>query len=193
MKNIITNSLLGVSTLAFVSCAGMYESMNQAAGLGVIREKQSEFDGSKLINMSPSMLANKKLTDSNYRLGATWSSKSPKYVALHISTEGQRYVGIRGIDVNINGKITSFKCGEVSNLDFRQSSLTNRYVSQSENSVLVSVAYLEKMINAQKCYLRIKTSRGAIDRDFTKEKNGPAPLAKFDLRKFLARVKTATK
>ena len=85
MKKYILSVLYAVIAGGFLcSCSGTYEAMNKAAGLGVIKSKESTFDGGKTISMIPSILYRKEVFGESFQMGATWSASSPSMVGLHI-------------------------------------------------------------------------------------------------------------
>ena len=179
------------------SCSGTYEAMNHAAGLGVIKTKKSTFDGDNTISMTPSILYRKEIFGESFQMGATWSASSPNVVGLHIvhnsSTRyGRSYLSIRGLDINIDGNITRHNTQGATSFDSSgYNTISKTIYTTSHNTIIISLSKLERMLTANDCRLRIRTSQGSHDRIFSKERNGGAPLAKYDLKKFVAQIKSA--
>ena len=198
MKHYILAGIAATIVGSFLcSCSGTYEAMNKAAGLGVIKSKQSTFDGNKTISMTPSLLYRKEIFGENFQLGATWSASQPNYVGLHVlhsgsSGYGKSYVSIQGLDINIDGTISRHNTTGVTSFDNSgYNTISKTIYTKSHNTVLIRLSKLERMLAANDCRLRIRTSQGSHDRIFSKERNGGAPLAKYDLKKFVAKIKSA--
>jgi len=198
MKQYVYKALCAATVGSFLcSCSGTYEAMNHAAGLGVIKSKESTFDGSKVISMTPSILYRKELIGESFQMGATWTESNPNMIGLHIvhnsSTRSARsYLSIQGMDINIDGNITHHKTTSLTSFDNSgYNTVAKTIYTKSHNTVIISLSKLEKMLAANDCRLRIRTSRGSHDRIFSREKNGGAPLAKYDLKKFIAKINSA--
>lgn len=191
MNKYIYYALASIPAVFFSSCA----TMNSAAGLGNIKTSESVFDGSQSISMTPSLLYRKEIFGENLQLGATWSASQPKLIGLHVvhsssSGYGKSYMSIQGLDINIDGKITHHNTTGMTSFDNSgYNAISKTIYTKSHNTILIPLSKLERMIASNDCRLRIRTSQGSHDRIFSKERNGGAPLAKYDLRKFVAKIK----
>lgn len=79
----LTIALLFITGLS--GCAGMADSTSQSAGLGVITQEKSTFDGATIVNLTPTWLYAEGSWGNKVKLGARWSSKAKESVALLLS------------------------------------------------------------------------------------------------------------
>lgn len=195
------NQILTSLILSFllVGCAGMADSMNEMAGLGVVSEDTSTFDGAKVISVSPNWLYESKetWTANNVKLGARWSSNSPEEVALILSyssstSSNSTYLGLKGIDINIDGEISSFSSGRSTMLDNSSYNTVSKTIyTSSENTVIIPFKLLTEMVNSNSCRIRIHTSKGYEDAIFSIERSDSGQsTALFSFKKFLTKVDT---
>ena len=190
---------LSLFTFITIGCAGMADSMNKMAGIGVVTVENSTFDDAKIIKVTPTWLYEDTGSMDNIRtkLGARWTDKTPDYVALDLAYDSNTsgyseiYLGFTGVDINIGGKITSFK---TNNLTILKSSgyntVSNTIYTKSENSVIIPMSLLEEMVSADDCRIRIYTSQGYEDAVFSIERSsGGQGTAILSIREFIATVK----
>lgn len=185
--------------LTISGCAGMADSMNQMVGIGVISTEESTFDGTKTIRVSPNWLYEAKGTFSynSIKLGAHWSDAEPNYIALDLSYESDTsgyspiYIGITGIEVNIDGKKSKYASNTQTSLDSSGYNTVSRTIyTKSVNSVVIPFTVLEDMVNATDTRLRIHTNKGYEDSRFSIERSsGGQGTALLSLREFLDRVR----
>lgn len=196
MKNL---GLLALLCALVSGCAGMADSMTQLAGIGVVEEEKSTFDGATIVKMSPAFLYREGsgLGDGvNTKLGARWTSKAPDHVALilsygsSVSSGGATYVNFSGMDVNIDGAISEYKTGGLTSHDSSGYNPVSRTIyTESQNTVVIPLSTLQKMMTAKDVRLRIHTSRGYEDAQFSIERSsGGQSTAIFHLREFMSRV-----
>ena len=77
------------------------------------------------------------------------------------------YLGFTGIDINVDGKITSYKISDLTILDSSEyNTVTNTIYTKSKNSVIIPLSLLEEMVSADVCRIRIYTSQGYEDAVF---------------------------
>lgn len=190
-------SLLIILVLALLQgCSSMADGMSKMAGLGVVKESVSTFDGSKTIEVSPTFLYVEGSWGNTVKLGAIWNSSTPDLVGLVMeqssstSSIGRAYIGLQGIDINIDGEIVSYAANsptKMSNSGYNTVSKT--IYTSSRNAVLVPYDVFVKMLEAKDCRIRIKTSEGYEDSLFSTERipggQGTAILA---LREFRVKV-----
>ncbi|MDT8984862.1 hypothetical protein RSW22_00235, partial [Salmonella enterica] len=98
-------------------------AMDKLAGMGVVSQQTSTFDNSTVIDVSPNSLYDPNSTwGTQLQLGAIWSSSQPDQVGLilsynsNVSNGSSAYLGFIGIDINIDGKISSYKAQQLTNL-----------------------------------------------------------------------------
>ncbi len=101
--------LKGVLCLAAIitisGCAGMSESMQKSAGIGVVTKSQSSFDSATEVLMNPAFVAPADGGTAKIKMGLTWRSSSPEQVGVLIrfsSLDG--YTTIRSATLNVDGQ-----------------------------------------------------------------------------------------
>src|SRR4051812_46676895 len=120
-----TSTLIPVVLLTTLicGCASMADSTSALAGLGVVSKKQSTFDNSTNVQVSPTWLYAKGSWGNRVKLGARWSSAAPDQAALElsygsdISSGAPAYLSLTGIELNIDGRMSSYTAGAPTNLD----------------------------------------------------------------------------
>jgi len=193
--------VLVVATVLLISqlsgCAGMADSVSKMSGLGVVNEETSTFDKATVIDVSPTWLYDPEGSFGNQvKLGARWSSKAPDYVALVMSYNadtsgyGATYMSISGIDINVDGEITSYSTRHSTKLDSGgYNTVTRTIYTESRNTVVIPYAMLEEMVFANDCRLRIHTSEGYEDARFSIERiPGGQGTAILSIQEFMARI-----
>jgi hypothetical protein len=191
--------LFAIAFLAALSgCAGMADATSKMAGLGIVTQEKSTFDGATIVEVSPNWLydPNGSLGNS-VKLGARWSSNAPEYVALVLSYSsntsgyGAAYIGLSGIDINIDGDIKSFSSNKPTNLDSSgYNSVSRTIYTESKNTVVIPYSTLERMVAAKDCRLRIHTSKGYEDARFSIERiPGGQGTAILSIREFMEKVR----
>lgn len=200
-KAVFKGFVLVVATVLLISqlsgCASMADSVSKMSGLGVVTEEASTFDGATVIDVSPTWLYDPEGSFGNQvKLGARWSSKAPDYVALVMSynadTRGYSatYMSISGIDINVDGEITSYSTRNSTKLDSGSyNTVTRTIYTESRNTVVIPYAMLEEMVFANDCRLRIHTSKGYEDARFSIERiPGGQGTAILSIQEFMARI-----
>jgi hypothetical protein len=191
--------LFAIAFLAALSgCAGMADATSKMAGLGIVTQEKSTFDGATIVEVSPNWLydPNGSLGNS-VKLGARWSSNAPEYVTLVLSYSsntsgyGAAYIGLSGIDINIDGDIKSFSSNKPTNLDSSgYNSVSRTIYTESKNTVVIPYSTLERMVAAKDCRLRIHTSKGYEDARFSIERiPGGQGTAILSIREFMEKVR----
>ena len=78
MKSILL-TLTGISALALASCA----TMNQMAGLGVVKDQRSDFDNTRIVSVSPNFMGSTKILSPCFlKIGMVWAEDDPNNVHL---------------------------------------------------------------------------------------------------------------
>jgi hypothetical protein len=191
-----TNALALVMSAALLAgCAGMADSMSKVAGLGVVKQETSTFDNATLVSVTPQFLNNKGTMGNDFKLGARWTSATPSQVGLILSyssdvKSGQSYASLTGLDVNLDGEISTFKAGPSTNLSSSSYNTVSKTIyTSSENVVVIPYATLERMVSAKDCRLRIHSRDGYEDSLFSVERipcgQGTAILS---IQEFMAKV-----
>jgi hypothetical protein len=162
-----------------------------------VEQKTSTFDNATIITASPTFLyAGGSWGSNNVKLGARWSSASPDSVALvlaydsTVSGAGGAYMSLTGIDINVDGEISSHAAAGSTKLDSSSyNTVTKTIYTSSENVVVIPYALLERMVADKDCRIRIHTSKGYEDAQFSLERipggQGTAILA---IKKLMAKV-----
>jgi hypothetical protein len=195
----ITKLLMATVVLSALSgCSGMADSMGKMAGLGVVTQEKSTFDGATIVNVSPTFLydPDRKWSGNSVKLGARWSSGSPDYVALvmqysgDVSGYGSAYASLTGVDVNIDGELQSFSARSSTSHDSSgYNTVTKTIYTDSKNSVVIPYSILKQMVDAKDCRLRIHTGKGYEDAVFSIERiPGGQGTATLSIREFMDKV-----
>ena len=194
--------LLAMIAVAFSlhGCAGMADAMSKAAGIGVVKEEKSTFDGATIVTMSPAFLySGKGMSSNSINLGARWSSKFPDHVVFQpthsssISSDGRAYVNISKLEVNIDGEISSYDSAGLTKHDSSSYNTVSKTIyTESKGAVVLPFSVLQKMMAATDCRVRIYSSSGYEDSVFHVERiPGGQSAAKFSLKEFIARIESA--
>ncbi|WP_237150022.1 hypothetical protein, partial [Metapseudomonas otitidis] len=115
------------------------------AGMGVVSQPKFTFDKSTVIDVSPNSLYDPKSTwGTQLQLGAIWSSSQPDQVGLilsynsNVSNGSSAYLGFIGIDINIDGKISSYKAQQLTNLsNSGYNTVSKTIYTSSKNTVVI--------------------------------------------------------
>ncbi|WP_218510608.1 hypothetical protein [Variovorax sp. dw_308] len=168
---------LAIAALAFLGgCADMADSVSKVAGLGVVTRERSTFDNATVIAMSPAHLYAEGSWGNAVRLGARWSSASPDSVALILAYEsnvasGTAYIGLKSLQINIDGEISSFAVGAPTDLSSSSYNTVSKTIyTSSKNAVVIPYPLLKRMVAAKDTRLRIHTSKGYEDSQFSIER-----------------------
>ena len=190
-----------VPVLLLSGCAGMADMTSKLGGLGQISEEVQSFDGATVVEMSPAFVYSDGATFgvTETKLGARWSSKAPAHVALVLTyrgdvASGRSYMNFSGVDINIDGTISSYKiAGTTAHDSSGFNSVSRTIYTESSNVVIVPMAVLERMLSAKDCRLRFHTSKGFEDGVFTVARSSAGQgMAIISLREFVGRVKAKT-
>lgn len=186
--------LAGFMAATLAGCASMADSFDKMSGVGQVTQSVDSFDNSRIIKMEPSFLFEGagNMMDAGVKLGAYWTSRQPDEVALMLSyasstSSSAVYVNFSGMDVNIDGEVTSFKAeGLTSHDNDGYNSASRTIYTESRNYVPVPRSYIQKMMAAKACKLKIYTSDGYVNADFTVlRSSGGQGAAKHHLSAFL--------
>ena len=195
--------LLGLLALTITGCASMADVSSKIAGIGTISEEKSTFDDATIITMSPAFLyAEGEWLGVPVKLGARWSSKFSDHVALVMSYSSNTYgsgsdlyTNFSGLDINLDGKISSYETsGYTRHNDSGYNTVSKTIYTESKNSVVVPLSVLKDMVAAKDCRLRINTSDGYIDAQFSIERiPGGQATAILPMKDFLLKVASKQK
>lgn len=186
----------GFIAIGSTACTAYLDSASTLAGMGRISEKESTFTGGTVISASPAPLYQKgSWTGVPYHLGAEWNSSVPDSVAIILSFESSTresdlYTSFRSLDVNINGRLSSYRAGSPTRLSSSgYNNVSNRIYTSSKNTVVVPMRVFREMLSASDCRIRINSSDGAAEANFSEERiPGGQATAKFFLKQFLAKI-----
>ncbi|CQR19868.1 TPA: hypothetical protein ACJGPK_004783 [Salmonella enterica subsp. enterica serovar Weltevreden] len=172
-------------------------AMDKLAGMGVVSQQTSTFDNSTVIEVSPNSLYDPNSTwGTPLQLGAIWSSAYPDEAGLilsynsNVSSGNAAYLGLTGIDINVDGKISSYKAQQQTNLSSSSyNSVSKTIYTSSKNTIVIPYKLLESMVSAKNCRIRIHTSQGNQDIDFSAQSiPGGKATAIVSIKEFLAKV-----
>lgn len=189
-------SIVLIAIFAVSGCASMADGMSKVAGLGVVKQETSTFDNATIITASPTFLYAKGSWGNSVKLGARWSSATPESVALILSHDsntsgyGNAYIGLTGIDINVDGDISSHAAAGSTDLDSSGYNTVSKTIyTSSKNVVVIPYALLERMVAAQDTRIRIHTSKGYEDAQFSLERiPGGQGTAILSIKELMAKV-----
>lgn len=181
---------------ALAGCASVTDVMSKAAGLGVVSVEHSTFDNATVVSVTPTFLYNPARWGNQIKLGARWSSALPNNVVLvfaydsNILSASTAYLGITGVDINIDGAIRTYSTSQPTSMNSSAyNSISKTIYTSSSNAVVIPYEMLQQMVSAKDCRLRIHTTDGYEDSQFSIERipggQGTALLA---IKQFMARV-----
>jgi len=182
-----------ITALALINITGCMSTMDKLAGVGQINSSTSEFSGARVVELSQSH---------NYsvdgmvttKFGARWTSDAPESVALKLiynsdSSQTDSYTSFSKIKVNMNGDIKTFSAGKtyLDRSDYNDVSRT--IYTTSVAYVTLPLSYLEEMLNADSCKIRISSNDGYEDVSFDVGKLGAVEYSKAKLANFVEEIK----
>lgn len=174
--------------------------MDKLAGLGVVSQHTATFDNATVIEVSPNSLYDPGSTwGTPLQLGARWSSAAPDFVALILAYNSDAaggmpaYLGLAGLDINIDGSILSYAAGQPTDLSSSAyNTVSHTIYTSSRNAVVVPYTVLQRMVAAKSCRLRLHTSKGYQDADFSSDHiPGGKATAIVSIKEFMAKVAAA--
>jgi len=172
-------------------------AMDKLAGLGVVTQHTSTFDNATVIEVSPNSLYDPgSAWGTPLQLGARWSSAAPNSVALilaynsNVSSGTPAYLSLTGLDINIDGAISSYSAGQSTDLSSSAyNNVSNTIYTSSKNAVVIPYSVLQSMVAAKDCRLRIHTSKGYQDILFSTEHiPGGKETAIVSIKEFMTKV-----
>jgi len=172
-------------------------AMDKLAGLGVVTQHTSTFDNATVIEVSPNSLYDPgSAWGTPLQLGARWSSAAPNSVALilaynsNVSSGTPAYLSLTGLDINIDGAISSYSAGQSTDLSSSAyNNVSNTIYTSSKNAVVIPYSVLQSMVAAKDCRLRIHTSKGYQDILFSTEHiPGGKEAAIVSIKEFMTKV-----
>jgi len=184
------------AVLAISGCT----AMDKLAGIGVVSEHTSTFDNATVVEVSPNSLYDPGSTwGTPLQLGARWSSAAPNSVALilaynsNVSSGNPAYLSLTGLDINIDGAISSYSAGQTTDLSSSSyNTVSHTIYTSSQNAVIIPYAVLQRMLAAKSCRIRIHTGKGYQDADFSTEHiPGGKATAIVSIKEFMAKVAAA--
>lgn len=192
MKDGLKLAALAALMLAMAGCA----AMDAMAGMGVLTKQTSSYDGGEVINVSgQSLYAPDQPMGTPLQLGATWLSRYPDSVSLDISYPSNvdmgsgAYASIDELDVRIDGLESRWQARGTRFDSTPYNTVSRTIYTTSSTSIVVPLNMLRAMVQAQDCRLRIHTSAGVTDVQFSRDTiPGGKPTAITSIRKLLAAV-----
>jgi len=154
-----------------VSYTSVIADFNQ--GLGVVSTETVGFDGSTRISVTPAWVAPVDLSQvCTFYLGASWQSTQPEHVSLEYKYLSggdycMYYTGFRSVGISVNGEIQTWSLGDTLFTREVVGTVESVDVAASRQVHTIPLAYLRDMLTADSCFIRLFTSEGYIDMDFT--------------------------
>lgn len=186
---------------ALIGCAGMVDSMNKSAGIGVVSVQNATYDGTMIIKVTPNWLYKTQDEWNQIKLGARWVSTSPDHIALileynsSVSKSSATYLGIKRIDINIDGNKSTYKATQQTSLDSDAYNTVSKTIyTTSTNYIVIPLLTLKAMANSTNCRLRIHTTKGYEDSVFSIERTSEGyGTTLVSIREFLAAIDNESK
>jgi hypothetical protein len=170
-------------------------TLDQLTGRGVVTQSTSGFDNATVIEATPNALANVDGTWTEpLELGARWSSAAPDSVALVVGwapgTAGTLvFSDTRAFFINIDGKISRYSAGQPTSRAGSEGGPASSDRLYGINEVVIPYSVLEQMTAAKDCRIRVQTSNGFLDFDFTRAyASGGKPTAINAINQLMAKV-----
>lgn len=202
-KKYLLNVLLTLFLFSLYGCASYNNAVYESLGYGVVTEEVSSFDGTTKIQAAPTWVNHPDRTglDMRYQtfLGVTWVSNTPDVVYLVVTKPGSTsvssyggsvYTQIKGIDININGKIKTFMAStSTSYSNSGYDTVLKSISTESSNVIIIPYSYLKEMTTAADCKLRMHTSDADETQLFTAETTfGGVKTAIVSIRELIKKV-----
>lgn len=195
MRNKI--QLLGLifSALLFGGCASVTDTLDQAAGRGVVIKKTTG-DGVTLVEATPTFLyRDGALMGLPFHLGAFWSSDSPNSAILlfeynSTSSSGDSYRDFKEIEVGTGDTVDRFVFTERTSRDAgRFNSATANRKTSTWAPIVVPLDVIRGMVSSEKATLTIRTRQGVEMADLGAERTAAGQAtAPLRLKEFLSVV-----
>ena len=187
MKNIL-RTLISIFALALASCA----TMNQMAGLGVVKEQRSDFDNTRIVSVSPNFMGSTKIFSPCFlKIGMVWAEDDPDNAILTLTYEsdvnaGSRmYTSFTSLGINIDGRIKYFKPASTRLDSSSYNTVSKTIYTSSKSHVVVPLSYVKQMVNGRDVRVQASGFRTGL---FHQESNSGAPLAKKNFKEGLAKI-----
>ncbi|ODT97286.1 MAG: hypothetical protein ABS82_01145 [Rhodanobacter sp. SCN 67-45] len=186
-------SIIIALAVAMAGCA----AMDKMAGMGVVTQSTSTFDNATIIEASPnSLYAPGNALGTPLQMGARWSSAAPDSVAIvlaynaNVSGSAPAYLGLSAIEINIDGTVSSYSAGQQTDMNSSgYNTVSHTIYTSSRNAIVVPYSVLQRMVAAKDCRLRIHTSSGYQDIDFSAEHiPGGKATAILSIKELMAKV-----
>ena len=170
-------------------------TLDHLTGHGVVTQRTSGFDNATLVEASPNALANVDGTWTEpLELGARWSSATPDSVALVMGwdpgiTGTSVFSDTRAFFINIDGRVSQYSAGQPGSPSAAGGSAAGSNRLYGINEIVIPYTVLEQMTAARDCRIRIQTSNGYRDFDFTRQHaSGGKPTAIVAINELMAKV-----
>jgi len=146
------------------------------SGLGVISEKISTFDKKRVVEVTPTWVANdSSMGVASTKIGARWSESSPGFVTLILKNDStvnssDAYKNYESISVNIDGDIKKFPVAGATELQSSDyNTVTNTIYTESTALVIIPLEYLRNMVEAKDVRLRFESIHRYDDGVFSRD------------------------
>ncbi|MGT1483500.1 hypothetical protein ACVPR2_23425, partial [Salmonella enterica subsp. enterica serovar Enteritidis] len=131
-----------------------------------------------------------------HQLGPIWSSAQQDQGGLILTNNAKRsndsaaYLDFVVIDINGHAIISSYKAQQLTNLsNSGYNTVSKTIYTSSKNTVVIPYEVLEKMVSAKNCRLRIHTTEGNQDIDFSAASiPGVKATAIVSIKEFMTKV-----
>ena len=162
---------------ALILLSGCAAQMDAFAGLGVIDEEVSTFDGKRVVSVSPTWVANDgPLSVASTKVGAIWKESSPNEVLIILKHDGSTgyssdlYKSYESLSVNIDGNVKTFETtGTTEHSSSNYNTVSRSIYTESTAIVLMPLEYLKSMVEGDKVTLRFNGLHRYEDGIFSKE------------------------
>ena len=166
-------------TLIFslILLSGCAAQMDAFAGLGVLEEEVSTFDGKRIVSVSPTWVAGDgPLYAASTKVGAIWKESSSDEVLIILKYDGATgyssdvYKSYESLSVNIDGNIKTFKtAGITEHTSSNYNTVSRSIYTESTAIVPMPLEYLKAMVEGEKVTLRFNSTHRYEDGIFSRE------------------------
>jgi len=185
--------LILLLALTVIGCASVADSLDKATGVGQLTSSK-DFEGNYQVVVTPTYLNDGGMLNNSVRMGAYYNESMPDTVVLSMvygsDTNGRAiYTSIDGVSIKINGEVERFDTYGTRLSHDGWNTISKSIFTESESTIAIPFELFKKMIAAKNCDLRIHTSSGYENADFTIERNSGQALAKLAFMKLYEDMK----
>lgn len=183
--------LFFLTFIFFIGCT----SINQWAGMGVIKERVDNFDGARIVEVSPNFVSKPGGGSSaSFKLGAHWKSTKPDTLTMIVNYAGSTrytshvYTSFESVSFNVDGEKMHFEIFDNDHTRESYNSISNDISTDSFGYFEMKIDTLKLLLAGEDVRMRVTTTDGYDDSDFDQRTLFGADMAASSLEQFLSRL-----